>query len=167
LQTSLHMGIRCYHEGLAQCKDIADLKKLAVDGKITGNSDSGMLLFPDKMIEMFPNAKVILLRRPRYEVLKSLSKIFPNNPDECLKTMKMCETSSKWIVNNVDNLLMSDFSSLENENECKGIWNFINPDETFCIRRWKMLSNFNVQLHTIEYNSDIMATMMKNKMEVA
>jgi len=152
----------CYHEALSMCERVSDMKDMRREG-ITGNSDSGMFLFPEKVLKEFPNAKVVLIKRPIGEVEKSLNRVFTGTPQECEFTARMSQRASDWMETNVKGMLVASFSDLEKEQVCKNIWDFCNQYRSFDKQRWKMLANFNVQLNEIKFDKQQITNLLNNE----
>ncbi len=62
----------CYHEALAMVTKMEELKNMKRGTKVTGNSDSGLFMLAEDMLKLLPDAKVVLVKRDKEGIQKSL-----------------------------------------------------------------------------------------------
>lgn len=139
----------CYHEALATVTRLEELKNMKKNGKTIGDSDSGLFFFAEKVLKTAPDAKIVLIKREKDDIKKALMKLFDPSLSEHIA--KACGSAGNWLEK-VLGVLVVKYDDLNKESTCRKIWEFCVPHEMFDSERWKMLSNFNVQLHEISFD---------------
>mgnify|MGYP000674029339 CR=1 FL=1 len=144
----------CYHEALTMCatiKQFADMKK---GNCVTGNADSSMFIFPRQ-----PNAKIIVVRRDKNEVEDDLREMF--DKQVAFHTAKNCEDGAQWLLEK-PNVIEIDFEKIKEEESCERMWEHCIDSEPFDRERWKMLSNFKIQVDRIDMSGGTIHELFKN-----
>jgi hypothetical protein len=126
----------CFHEPFNEC-GIEDLPLLfrSTGKQYVGTSDSLNTLLLDRLLRVFPAAKLVLVRRPALEVLNSLTDLgWP--AEELINRMSIAldQIEEKY------NPLVVNFHDFD----APGIWNFLMPEVPLNKERTKMLETFNV-----------------------
>lgn len=108
---------------------------------VVGNSDCGNVLFFDRLIKLFPDSKIVIIRRDLEAVLESLESMGSGfgNIDPVIESEKILnriEKSHPALVVNYEGL---------DENGCSSIWEYCTGTE-FNAERWKMLDGIRMEI---------------------
>jgi hypothetical protein len=131
-----HEDSFCFHEpmNLVSLENYPSL--LSTTGReYAGISDSLNVLIVDKLLEMFPEAKLVAIRRPVDEVDQSLQRLgFP-----CKSLLNKMERELERVIREYDPLVIefNDFSA-------EDIWSYLLPDQPLDKDRMDMLEDFNI-----------------------
>ncbi len=141
----------CYHEAMKFCPTTRDLKPLFESRAVpyVGDSDSLLPFFIDEVLEIFPNAKLVVIERDPEKVIKSLQRVFPEAadvPEAVLKTHRALEEMKKKYEPKT-----FQFEALGKEEVCKEIWSYCLPKIPFDEVRWKVLDHMVVEIHPKKY----------------
>ncbi len=133
----------CFHEGLLDCDKVSKMKSLfASTGKqIVGNSDCGNILFLDEIIDEFPDAKYVVIKRPLDEVRSELKEIGLPDFDEL--TLAYSDRMLNEVKKEVDALVL-DYHSLD-QMACRQIWEHC-IGTSFNEPRWRMLDGLDIKI---------------------
>jgi len=146
----------CLHEPCTDILSLDEMDTLLIEGKKTGCVGSDLLVFADKLVDKYPEAKRILVYRDINEVAESLKRIGLDNP----KAISALSDIVKHI-SSIPNVILINFEQLMDTDNCRELWQFINPSVTVNEKRLDMLMNMNVQLHEIGYDMDKVSTLLK------
>jgi hypothetical protein len=137
-------------------EQFAGMKK---DGCVTGNADSSLFVFSRQVMRLLPNAKVVLVNKKRREIEKSLLEMF--NREVATVTADNCNEAARW-VREQPNVLEIDFEDIKEESACKKMWEHCIDGDPFDYERWKMLSNFKIQVDKVDMSGGTIHELMKN-----
>ena len=131
----------CFHEAIRLCYKIEDMKPLldSVSASNSGDADAMLVFYIDKIIEIFPDAKWVVIKRSLEEVMDSLRKRYNfRNPEA---DRKLFERAEEKINNFIDEhpTLVIDFNSLNERSTCEKLWNYCITDSEFDYARWMQL----------------------------
>ena len=145
----------CYHEAIRDVNSLDDLKKLLSNPKYKymGSSDSSLPLFAEKVMNMFPDSKLVVVERDIVKVKKSLNKLFSEH-DEIHNMLKMNMNALGKLKSKYSHLLIQ-YESLDDVNVCKELWEYCLPDIEFNYERWRMLDLFKIDMHKTKYMAHI------------
>lgn len=128
----------CFHEPLAECPLESYPQLLNSTGTyFSGVADSLNCLFMEQLVDMFPKAKIVIVRREIGEVAESIKKAFN------LKCWKMLEKMNQELdrIENVYDPLVIEY----NKFDAGKIWKHIlGTGHPLNLVRLKMLESFNV-----------------------
>ena len=135
----------CYHEASkfwTHKKSMADVMS-GVDARYIGNSDSGLVLCFDKVINDNPAAKWVIVKRDQNEVERSLRRIFNATYmdgilDIASRLLDRCAVATGALV--------VDYDALGEIDVMRCVWAHCLPDIPFPEERWRMLSSMKVEL---------------------
>lgn len=105
-----------------------------------GVADSLNALFIDRLLKMFPHAKIVVIRREIAEVVKSIEEAFNL---KCFKTLEKMDRELDRIESKYDPLVIQYHAF-----DAERIWKYLLPTAAFDLRRLRMLENFNVTVPT-------------------
>lgn len=117
----------CYHELLFRCSyDMNEYSSMLKNHDVCGNSDSGGLLFYEKILENNPSTKIIVIERDKKEVIDSFIRFSKINESKCVETInefevhlktakkvshfysKYCDVCKYDIINSIWKMLMQE-----------------------------------------------------------
>ena len=149
----------CYHEALTTCATLEQFAGMKKDARVTGNADSSMFIFPRQVLAALPNAKIIVVRRDKKEVEDDLLGMFDKKV--AFHTAKNCDDGTQWLLER-PNVIEVDFTKLKEEESCKRMWEHCIDSEPFDRERWKMLSNFRIQVDKVDMSGGTINELFKN-----
>lgn len=126
----------CFHEPFNE-HFVEDLRTtfLSTGKEYVGISDSLSTLFIADLLDTFPEAKLVLIRRPVLEVDQRLTELgLPCRDLLFHLDLALNAIESKY------NPLVVNFHDFD----APGIWNFLMPEVPLNSERTKMLENFNI-----------------------
>lgn len=139
----------CYHDLLGKIDHLDSLKEHLVDGN-HGDSDSGLILAPQKIIDLFPKSKWLVIVRKPAEAMSSLREFLHNGPwHQTLNNdghlLRLYEAGREVLL---DNKLVHwvEFGDLNRLDVIEDIWKHLLPDVEFNEERWQILNQLNVQV---------------------
>lgn len=131
----------CFHEAIRLCYKIEDMKVLfkSIEESNVGDADTMLIQYKDQILNMFPNAKWIIVKRDFENVMKSLEKRYafrqPENDRVFFKEIekKLIDFEKEYPA------LIINYEDLNNAEICKKIWGYCIPDSPFNYKRWMQL----------------------------
>jgi hypothetical protein len=142
----------CYHELFADCcSNVADMKKYFIDsGKsIVGNSDSGNIIIIVDILKVFPEAKIVIVKRNRTEASKSLVQWHHDLGLGQYTTNSLTNTLDKFydnidVIEKTTPCLSINYEDLASVETCKKIFDYCTglPFDT---KRFELLKNLDIQ----------------------
>jgi hypothetical protein len=116
-----------------------------------GNSDSGICRNYDPGFFSEMGAKMIIIRRDPAQVIESYRKYFSVYPYECLpdnwqqRVPSVIETTNNILDQfqsryPADLLKVVPFEKLDNVRVMRGLWDWVVPEEKFCVSRFEILN---------------------------
>jgi len=131
-----YSACHCFHEPFNEC-GVEDLPFLfrATGKQYVGTSDSLNTLLLDRLLKIFPIAKLVLVRRPAVEVVHSLDALgwhCPELIERMNQALDQIEEKHNPLVVNYHNF------------DAPGIWNFLMPEVPLNKDRTEMLETFNI-----------------------
>lgn len=133
----------CFHEGLLDVPSPHHLKKLFErTGKpIVGNSDCGNIFFTDELMDMFPDATFVVVKRDVDRVLNELREMgsFFGEVDHVLHADMLLRQFTRH-----HDCLTVDFDNLDKKT-CARLWREC-VGTPFDDRRWEMLDGLDIQI---------------------
>jgi len=134
----------CHHEGLLRYKSFDKMAHaLDHDDLIAGDSDSGLCLFPEEVIEQSNYSKILIIKRSVDECRVSYQKAMKNYSldanyiiDECLSGLQQIEKNTHNIVIPFENLLDKKYF--------KKVHEYILGDIAFSAERFEILKYLRV-----------------------
>jgi hypothetical protein len=154
----------CWHDLSRECPSARQMRSFFLNEQILrpemkhlGNSDSAMLLFLEDMLEEFPDARWILIKRDPKDCRKSWDGYFtpenpypgaPTDPESLDRVFKLLETK----LEEAEDLLLAAkcarvaFGDLSHERTVRHLWDWCLPGVNFPLNRWKMLNTFRVNV---------------------
>lgn len=137
----------CWHDLTAQLDHIEELKSWIrnVSQDIVGVSDSGLGLFACEVLQQFPDAKWILVRRPRGEALVSFLQFYADRGLDDHETdllLRRIDTALDALTASLgrDHVRTVDYGALEWMETARDLWQFICPMHPFNGARWEQLN---------------------------
>jgi len=149
----------CYHEALTMCATIGQFAAMKKDGCVTGNADSSMFIFPRQILAALPDAKIIVVRRDIKEVEDVLWEMF--DKQVAFHTARNCDDAAQWLLEK-PNVIEVEFEKIKEEKTCKRMWEHCVRGEPFDGERWKMLSNFKIQVDKVDMSGGTIHELFKN-----
>jgi hypothetical protein len=137
----------CLHDGIAGCESFHDFRqKMDVRQPFVGDSDSGLPFIYRQCLELWPNAKWVVLDRSKNECLKSFRRAFPGVPKESLKTqLDTLETMIGRMCMEVKAMIVG-YDQLDDADCAEAVWGHCLPDVPFDVERWRALCRLNISL---------------------
>lgn len=127
----------CFHEPMNKVPLERYPNMLQSTGTVyAGVSDSLNTLVMEQLIDLFPKARIVVIRRPVNEVTISLQKA--GLPD-CPKMLERMDLALDQIERAYSPLQI-EYDEFDTER----IWRFLMPEVTFPRKRYQMLENFNI-----------------------
>lgn len=141
----------CLHDAFTRCARVEDLKAIMenLPYQNVGHADPANLLFSNRLREVFPQAKWVLVNRDPFEARQSCAEAF--GVDTPLTEM--------FLMDSVKSAMHVDFDLVEHR--AMEIAEFVAPGFVCHPERLNMLANFNVQLQR-EYIAENMKVHMNN-----
>lgn len=129
----------CFHDALAICDSIDQLALRLRNSSCfnVGHSDPANLLFEDRLRELFPAARWVVVDRPAQESIDSYAATFSVDLSERVRSLTV-------VKDRIKNALHVPFEAVESR--AMEIAEFVAPGFRCPRARWDMLANFNVQL---------------------
>ena len=149
----------CYHEALSTCTTLEQFAGMKKDGCVTGNADSSLFVFSRQVVRVLPDAKLVLVNRKRKEIEKSLMEMFTR--EVATVTAANCEEAAGWLREQ-PNCLEIDFEEIKEEQACKKMWEHCVDGDPFDRERWKMVSNFKIQVDKVDMSGGTILQLLKN-----
>ena len=149
----------CYHEALTICTTIKQFAEMKKGDCLTGNADSSMFIFPRQILAALPNAKIVVIRRDKNDVERHLREMF--DKQVAFHTAKNCDDTAEWLLEK-ENALEVDFEKIKEKETCKKMWEHCIDSDPFDSERWKMLSNFKIQVDKVDMSGGTIHELMKN-----
>jgi len=143
-----HTNTFCYHEALREVASIEELKTLLEnhDEQNIGNSDCAMVPYIDEIVEIFPNAKILVVERKPHEVVESLLDFqLTEEYDKTEQWINRLQKQINYIKKNYQTKSIKH-TDLNNIEICKEIWDYLLPNLPFNQKRWKMLDDMYVNI---------------------
>lgn len=128
----------CFHDGLRFCNSFADVKPLfeSAGTPIVGNCDSSLIMFLPKMLEIYPDAKVLVINRRWSEVSCSLNKMG-------LPAFSALSDMFEKFKAGGDSPVIP-YEDLSSVDTCEMIWDYL-IGTPFNKKRFELLKDLNVQ----------------------
>jgi hypothetical protein len=131
----------CFHEPFNEYA-IEDLTALfrSTGKQYVGISDGLNTLFIERLLKVFPTAKLVVVRRPAVEVTKRMAELgfsCPELIERMDKELDRIEEKYNPFVVNFHNF------------DAPGIWNFLMPEVPLNKERTEMLETFNITVPTL------------------
>ena len=125
--------------------DLPDLDKLAEFYSLpnTGSAETGAAEMAPLFLARFPNARVVVVRRPIDEVASSLS---PSLGREINPQWLAGQETALDEIEKMPGVLSVQFSDLEKEGTCRSIWEHCLPGQPFDHNRWERMAGQNIQI---------------------
>lgn len=134
----------CFHDGMQYCSPEMGLKMLFEhrQEKHVGNSDSSIPFYIDKIPEVFPDAKFVIVKRDFNDVEASLNKVmgFDSAP-----LLRLCNEYLTMMEKKVECLTVT-FDELNTIEGCNKVWKHCLPDIPFDYMRWEMLKDLKIEI---------------------
>ncbi len=144
-------GAFCFHEALLGCRSVDDLKPLfasahAQGAAVVGNSDCGNALVIDRLLSVFPGARVVVVERPIDECIASL------RDDLGIEQDGGCDLIARALdrIKQAHDPLVVRYSDLDQEATARAIWAHC-VGVPFDARRWSMLDGLVVEVHKTKF----------------
>lgn len=135
----------CYHEGLLGCSNIEQFKKRleSTGTEISGNSDCGNVFFLDRIKELIPDIRIVVIKRDLEEVMSSLDAMGDQfgYRETVVAAAELIDKSQHY-----HSALTIDFNDI-GEDACKIIWEYCTGS-VFNRNRWEMLDGINMEIDT-------------------
>lgn len=168
----------CYHDILAEVSELEELPRLArlrADEGFThvGFADSALPLQASRVMELLPDAKWILVRRPVQDAVESFLQHFTAQrytfKGERLPAPDRLPTEELFAKLDVDlrNITRSlqrdqvrtiDFEALNWETPVQQLWQFILPEVPWCPHRFRLLDALSINTLPAKRALDITRT---------
>ena len=146
----------CHHDLLSECEHIDNLRGFLQvtakdnDCQFVGTSDSGLCIWHRELLELFPAAKVVVIRRDPLEAAEDYARNFGQSGyggvaippkgqlNKMFKGMDsiLDEMVEEWPEGQMLNLSMAVLDHLGTMEE---LWKFLYGERDFPLDRWAML----------------------------
>lgn len=143
----------CYHEGLKYCNKLDDYSHLS-KRKFNGDSDSSALFFINDIMEMFPDLRVVVIKRNYQDALHSLDNYIKTDHNE-----KLLELMANIIKALDFEHLAVDYTAIDSQ--CEKIWNYCLPEVQFDKARFNLFKNMRIEPRFSSYHN--IGNLVKNK----
>ena len=155
----------CFHEATRFCSSMNDLKELMQSHSASniGNADPALLYIMDDLVKQFPSAKIVLIERELHETVDSFIDFYTSyeykNIQEWIEELfeKMEKIKKNYQV------LTVKHNDLNNMDECRKVWNFILPGETFDEKRWNLLDELYINKLVDKHSIHVMKKSLYHK----
>ncbi len=141
-------GWTCYHDFAAKAASVSQVKAL-LDRPNTGLCETAMVEGWRLIQTMYPDARVVVVRRPVEDVSDSLSRFGIKNDDELLRREALLEE-----VSALPDTLTLDFDDLDSHDICDSLFRYCLgqplPDA-----HWKAFKDKNVQINMLQRLAEI------------
>lgn len=131
----------CFHEAIRLCYKIKDMQPLleSIEEQNVGDADTMLIQYKDQIIEMFPSAKWVIIKRDFEDVMLSLGKKFAfKNPEDDRVLFKEIEKKITSFEKEHPALIIN-YEDLNNAEICKKLWDYCISDSSFNYKRWMQL----------------------------
>jgi hypothetical protein len=146
----------CRHDGLAECKSVDGLVDLMLgtNAIYSGDSDSGLLFFADRIKSLVPAARWVVVERDMRDAWKSYRNHFKAVPYPGTEGVSEASMDALWDTvvgaydrtrNGLDAMKVS-FDDLEKRNTVKAIWEWCIPEVPWNQHRYEMLQRMSVNV---------------------
>ena len=139
-------NVRCLHDGLADFKSV-DAFATALRQFNLGDSDSGLIVFAQRIHESFPTAPWVIVERDPLQCRESLAKFWGGKPEEYKAIFDQLERFMA-VFPKTANVLRVKFDELKNCEVVEAVWNHclgnrVNP-VPFDYERCRMLQKLRI-----------------------
>lgn len=133
--------IACCHEPFAECRTPDMLRSIidAQGAEFNGASDTFGAFWFEQLKEILDDPKVVVIRRPMDQVLKSLEKL--GHPADGLEIFSEGLDAAER-----DGALSIPFYDLDSRIACQAIQAHVAPHTPFNVQRFEMLRRLNIQI---------------------
>ena len=151
----------CFHEGLIGCSDTKALRRKmeATGSTVVGNSDCGNIFHIDEIMEEFPDARLVVVRRDVEESVKSVMAMGESFRE--VGIIRAADTILQKLPHLYSSLVI-DFDDL-NEDGCRTIWEYCTQTE-FNRLRWEMLDPLIIQIDEVKKVAQLESCALENRM---
>ena len=139
-----HGDWRCHHDAILEAESLWGLEDL-LDKPRTGTVETGLTRGFLVMRDLFPNARVVVVRRPVRDVAESAANLGWEYPDGYLEE----EAERLDLISRVPGVLTVSFESLASEAVCKAVYEYC-LQHPFDRSWWASLARKNIQINTSE-----------------
>ena len=137
----------CLHDELVNHATLESFADAIQDHPVTGVSDSALALFWKPLMQMFPEAKWLVVMRDRADAEAATIKSLTDDPlpgcgaPEAIHLKDFFDRSQRALVAlcEAPNVLTVRFDELDSQIVAENIWRHIVGQGIFPLRRWKML----------------------------
>lgn len=139
----------CFHDGLANCRTLDEFASKLAPYPMAGDSDSGLLMFREALMERYPDARWALILREPKEVADSLVRMTPyrgQSPMEWSEAIALCE---EWWAE-VETMIRDPrvhvlwSHDLEDESHARALFQHCLRDVPWSSDRYRMLRDLRV-----------------------
>jgi hypothetical protein len=130
----------CFHEAIHLCHSIGDMKPLfeSVKEPHVGDSDAWLLFYQENIMEMFPDAKWVLIKRDFVSSFEALKNRYKTEPSFDLEALSILKHKLDMFESDYSPLVIQ-YETLNDVDICKRVWNYCLPDIPFNLARWHQL----------------------------
>ena len=137
-----HGDWRCHHDAILEAESLWDLEDI-LSKPHTGTVETGLTRGFLVMRDLFPNARVVVVRRPVSDVAESAANLGWEYPDGYLEE----EAERLDLISHIPGVLTVTFESLASEAVCKAVYEHC-LQQPFDRSWWAALARKNIQINT-------------------
>jgi len=143
-------GAFCFHEAIRFCKSIEDFRRVTKlpQYKVIGDSDCGALPFVPEIKALFPDLRLLVVRRDAKDAYMDARINLGFRVNE-----NLVEANRRMMENVIDkhSPKVVEFDDLDMEDTCREVWDYCVPGVAFDPIRWRMLDGLRMEILPEKY----------------
>jgi hypothetical protein len=155
----------CFHEATRFCSSIRDLKQLMTSHHAdnTGDADPALLYIMDDLKREFPHSKVVLVERELHETIDSFIDFYTSYEYKSIQEWieQLYEIMEK--IKSRYEVMTVAHDSLNEQETCKEVWEYVLPGEPFDVKRWNLLDELYINKLIDKHSSHVMKKSLYHK----
>ena len=148
----------CYHDVARFCRAPDDLPEVLSIGagryEATGNSDSSLLLVHERVMELFPEARWLVLKRDLNEAIDATMRVnFVKHEREVVQgVMERGQEAMDALMEREDPRVMSlTMEQMDDAEECALAWEHLGLPGHLDLARFEILHELKIVIHESKY----------------
>lgn len=166
--------VYCFHDASRRVERVPDLHEIVhesrVDADFIGTSDNGLTIMPaalDWYRERDPDVPVVVVRRPKDEVVRSLFALYDEGiPAASLAKMVNHAAAGLDMIAGAGNVLEVRYHDLDNINTLESMWRHLIPGVAFDMQRAAAVRQLNVQMAQPWYDNGFSEAFVRHVADV-